>query len=265
MFFRTALSCIAIVACVSAQVRAAGPASHTFIAKGVKIHYLVQGAGEPVVLIHGLYSNAAINWQMPGIVAALAREQRVIALDMPGHGHSDKREQADAYGPRLVEDVILLLDHLKIKKAHIVGYSMGGVIAGKLIAQHPDRVLSGVLGGMGWLREGGGLQKVWATLPVRDGGRTPPACVHGIAALALTKEDLQAIKVPMLVLIGDRDPVKNMYVTPLRSVRKDWPVIEIADAGHFDCIMKKAFADEIVKWLAQHGKSAAARAPGTGR
>jgi serine-type D-Ala-D-Ala carboxypeptidase len=54
----------------------------------------------------------------------------------------------------------LLLDQLNIKKAHIVGYSMGGIVALKFISEHPDRVLSGTLGGMGWLPEGGGLQKI---------------------------------------------------------------------------------------------------------
>lgn len=53
-----------------------------------------------------------------------------------------------------VEDIVLLLDRLNIGKVHIVGYSMGGIVALKFIAEHPDRVLSGILGGMGWLPQG---------------------------------------------------------------------------------------------------------------
>src|SRR5215470_4935531 len=94
-----------------------------FDVNGVKIHYIVEGKGEPVVLIHGLYSSAAINWQLPGTVRKLSKNYQVIALDLPGHGDSDKPDNPDAYGLQMVEDVIRLLDHLKIQKAHIVGYS----------------------------------------------------------------------------------------------------------------------------------------------
>ena len=203
------------------------PAFESFDAKGVQIRYLAQGTGEPVVLIHGLHSSAVINWKQPGIIDLLAKKNRVIALDLPGHGGSDKPENDEAYGVQMADDVILLLDHLKIKKAHIVGYSLGGMVALKLIAKHPDRVLSGTLGGMGWLKEGSRLQDFWEKLPARKGGRTPPACVNGIGNLAVSEDDLKAIKVPMTILVGDRDPVKKLYVIPLQSVRKDWPVIEI--------------------------------------
>ncbi len=149
----------------------ASPVSQRFDANGVKIHYLIEGTGEPVVLIHGLDSSARINWQMPGTIDAIARDHQVIALDLPGFGQSDKPVEAQAYGLQWVEDVILLLDHLKIRKAHIVGYSMGGMVALKLIAEHPDRVLSGTLGGMGWLPDGGFLQRY---------GRTCAALAPGV-------------------------------------------------------------------------------------
>ena len=55
-----------------------------FDSAGVKIHYEVQGKGEPVVLIHGLYSSAMMNWGLPGITADLARNYQVIALDCRG-------------------------------------------------------------------------------------------------------------------------------------------------------------------------------------
>jgi pimeloyl-ACP methyl ester carboxylesterase len=126
-----------------------GPASQTFEANGVKIHYLVQGEGEPVLLIHGLSSSAEINWKMTGVMSDLARDHQVIALDVPGHGRSDKPDKEEAYGLQIVEDCVLLLDHLQVKKAHVVGYSLGGMVAVKLMAKHPDRVLSGTVGGDG--------------------------------------------------------------------------------------------------------------------
>ena len=219
----------------------AGPASQMFDAEGVRIHYLAQGTGEPVVLIHGLDSSAAINWELPGTLAEVARDHQAIALDLPGYGQSDKPGEDSAYGARWVEDVILLLDHLNIRKAHIVGYSMGGLVALKLIAAHPDRALSATLGGMGWMPEGGVLQKVWAHM------QSPSA--RGVSQLALSEAEVKAIRVPTLIVVGDRDAVQKLYVAPLRALRKDWPVIEIQDAGHLDCIYKQQFKDAIVQWI----------------
>ncbi len=215
--------------------------SQFFDAKGVKIHFLIEGTGEPVVLIHGLDSSARINWQMPGTIDALARDHQVIAIDLPGYGESDKPADPAAYGEQWVDDVILLLDHLNIRKAHIVGYSMGGMVALKLIAEHPERVISGTLGGAGWLREDSVLQKIWTHM------RTPGA--RSITELALTADQLKAIRIPVEILVGDRDPMKKLYVEPLESVRSDWRVIEIEGAGHLNCIFKKQFIDEIEKWL----------------
>jgi len=219
----------------------AAPLSQTFAANSVRIHYLIEGAGDPVVLIHGLYSNATVNWQQPGMITALAKNHQVIALDLPGYGQSDKPVDEAAYGRQWVMHVILLLDHLSIGKAHIVGYSMGGMVALKLIAEHPERVLSGSLGGMGWMPDGGALQKTWEHMR--------SASARGAAKLALTKGELQAIRIPVLVLVGDRDPVRRLYVAPLQEVRPDWRVIEIQDAGHLNCIFKKQFIEEVARWI----------------
>jgi len=52
-----------------------------------------------------------------------------------------------------------------------------------------------------------------------------------------------------VVIVGDRDPVKRLYVAPLQRVRKDWAVIEIGDAGHLNCVVKAQFKEEIAEWL----------------
>lgn len=221
----------------------------SFSANGVRIHYSVQGKGEPAVLIHGLHASGDINWRLAGIAAALAKDHQVIAIDLPGHGNSDKPSGEAAYGAQMVEDVVLLMDHLKIKKAHIVGYSLGGMVALKFLADHPDRAISGTLGGMGWMKEGGMMLRVWRRLPAKEESRTPAACIASIGKLAISEEQLRSIKTPVIVLVGDRDPVKRLYVAPLETERKDWKVIEIPDAGHLSCIMKKEFSDELVKWV----------------
>lgn len=225
----------------------------TFDANGVKISYAVDGKGEPVVLIHGWLASGGLGWDLPGITAALAKDYQVIRLDMPGHGLSDKPTKEEAYGLELVEDVIRLLDRLKIKKAHIVGYSMGGIITAKLVAKYPERVLSGTLCGMGWLRKEvaafafAGLAK--------DAKDAPGICFRSLAKLALSEEEIKSIRVPMTVLVGDNDGlVKKLYVEPLQQARKDWPVVEIKDGDHLSTILKPQFKEEIHKWLAKQGK-----------
>jgi pimeloyl-ACP methyl ester carboxylesterase len=229
---------------------------HTFDSKGVKIHYTVEGQGEPVVLIHGAFSSADLNWRLPGTITALAAHYQVIALDVRGHGHSDKPAREEDYGVEMAEDVIRLLDHLKIKTVHIVGYSMGGMIAMKMVTQHPDRARSLTLGGMGWFREGSRLQEFWERIPERERGRgsTPSVCLRSFGKLAVSERELKAVSVPVSILIGDRDPCRRMYVAPVQQVRADWPVTLIDDAGHVTCVVKKQFRDELERALAQHSR-----------
>jgi pimeloyl-ACP methyl ester carboxylesterase len=224
----------------------------SFDSKGVKIAYIIEGKGEPVVLIHGWLASAGINWALPGTVALLAKNHQVIALDVRGHGISDKPTKAEAYGPEVVEDIVRLLDHLKIKKAHIVGYSMGGIITAKFLAKHPSRALSGTICGAGWLREGSLEQKVFA-----EGGKDGKPvglCFKGLAKLALTEKEVKSIRVPVAVIIGDKDVVKGLYVDPLKKVRKDWKFVEINDADHLSCSFKPQFRQEIASWLKKKKK-----------
>lgn len=230
---------------------ASGARADEFDSQGVKIHYGIEGQGEPVVLVHGLYSSANMNWRLPGVLPLLAQSYRVIALDCRGHGESDKPEGEDEYGAKMAEDVVRLLDHLKIEKAHVVGYSMGGMIVMKLIVLHPERVRSAVLGGMGWLKAGGVLQKVWEHLGERGESKAPAACVHGLAALAVTEDEVKGIKLPVTMIVGDRDPVKRLYVDPAHGLRPDWPLRTIAGAGHLNCIAKQEFKDELKAALDQ--------------
>ena len=139
------------------------PQYPAFYAKGVKISYSVQGEGEPVVLIHGLFGSSVLEWAFHGTTDLLAEKYQVITLDLPGHGRSDNPTTEKAYGLELVKDVIRLMDHLKVHKAHIVGNCLGGIVAAKLMAKHPDRVLSGA--SPAWAGWGRGLAKCLRAFP----------------------------------------------------------------------------------------------------
>jgi hypothetical protein len=90
----------------------------------------------------------------------------------------------------------------------------------------------------------------------RDGGPLPAAFVRNVNQLALTDQELRKTSLPVEALVGDRDPVKQLYVAALRPVRNDWPVVEIVEAGHLDCITKKQFRDEIAARMRKNSGTA---------
>jgi pimeloyl-ACP methyl ester carboxylesterase len=75
---------VALVALVLSTAYAAE--NQSFDSNGVKIHYVVEGQGEPVILVHGFTASIPVQWQLPGIFSKLSKDYQVIALDNRGHG-----------------------------------------------------------------------------------------------------------------------------------------------------------------------------------
>jgi pimeloyl-ACP methyl ester carboxylesterase len=114
---------------------------------GTKIHFLRAGdSGSWVVLIHGYTGSAEGNWFANGIAQALAVNHRVVAIDCRNHGQSDKPQPG---GMGRAKDVIELMNHLDITRAHIHGYSMGGMITSRLLGFIPERIITATFGGSG--------------------------------------------------------------------------------------------------------------------
>jgi pimeloyl-ACP methyl ester carboxylesterase len=138
---------VAILAFSLSGFGQAGTSGFFTASDGVKIHYLTAGdSGSWVVLIHGYMDSARRMWFTTGIAPALAKNHRVVAIDNRNHGESDK-PQANGTGRAL--DVVELMDHLKIPKAHIHGYSMGGGMTGQLLSIAPQRFITAGFGGSG--------------------------------------------------------------------------------------------------------------------
>lgn len=265
----------------------------SFDSDGVKIVYAEAGEGEPVILIHGFTASAAMNWIGPGIFDALAKNYHVIAIDNRGHGKSDKPHDPAAYGAVMVEDVRRLLDHLKIERAHLVGYSMGGFISNKFLAEHPQRVLTVTLGGAGWSKEHGEtlsmLDELASSLEQGKGiapliirltpeGQPKPtdeqiqamnsmvllmndpkalaAVARGMKGLAVTEEEVKGNKAPVLALIGEIDPLKT-GVDELAAVMPNLEVVVIEKADHMTAFSDAKFIESLTRFLGEHSQTSA--------
>ena len=261
-----------------------------FDSAGVRIHYIVEGKGAPVLLIHGFGGSGQ---SMMNTIKGLSDSYRVIALDNRGHGQSEKPHDPGAYGMEMVKDSIRLLDHLKIGKAYVVGYSMGGRIACSLVGFYPKRLHAAVLGGVGWqspddpslaayrkelaesLEQGKGViplimrlnpigappftpeQISMANKKFLSSGNDPLALAAAVrnSAPSPTEAQLRANKVPSLVLVGELDPVRS-GVDRLSGLMPNLKVVVIQKANHGTTPDKPEFMQNIRSFLLEHSASA---------
>src|SRR6516225_866725 len=115
--------------------------------QGIRIHYRIEGDGQPLVVQHG-FTDSAETWYEVGYVDGLKPHYRLILIDARGHGASDKPHEPDAYErERVVADITTVLDDLAIPRAHYFGYSMGGRIGFAIARYAPERVHSLIIGG----------------------------------------------------------------------------------------------------------------------
>src|ERR1700758_1886991 len=210
-----------VPAVVSAQQK---PTTGYVPVNGVKMYYEGHGSGEPVVLLHGAFMTITNNWT--GWIGELSKTRKVIAVEMQGHGRTADIER-DISSENLADDVAALLDHLKIPKADLIGYSMGGGVAMQCAIRHPDKVrkvvvISSVFRRDGMVKEArDSLPKLTAEASkgspleaeYRKLSPTPdefPNFVKRLLASASKRSDIDADKLkattaPMFFIHGDAD------------------------------------------------------------
>jgi pimeloyl-ACP methyl ester carboxylesterase len=237
----------------------AAGADRFFDSDGVRIHYIDSGAGAPVVLVHGFTASIERAWIETGMVENLARDHRVIALDLRGHGKSGKPHEPAAYD-ELAADVLRLMDHLGIERAHAVGYSLGGIILAKLLTRHPERFTSAVLGGAAYRRSQSAqadqaadaaareieagiyralVVSTWPTdepppseaailarsreIAQESDLRAHAALMRSRRALVVTDAEIARVHVPALAVVGEADPA----LPRVRAMVKRWAGLEV--------------------------------------
>lgn len=283
----------AVIACGFAQT-----SEGTFDSNGVKIRYATAGEGETVVLIHGWMGDATM-WGRdasgnPRLDAASAPGFRLVAIDCRGHGRSDKPHDKANYGAEMAADVVRLLDHLKVKKAHLVGYSMGAFIAGKVAATQPERVSSLFYGGQAPLlagadnsskeveifaklaAEGKDLGEYFLAVMPPDRVKLTPEAASALAKmmfngkdvkafaaagrsfgdLSVRLEDLKKCPAPMLFVYGSREAESTKArVEEIRKGLGRGEVKVIEGADHVTTPAKAAFGISLIGFLnANRGK-----------
>lgn len=265
----------------------------TLDANGVKIHYVTAGSGEPVVLIHGWMADSTM-WGRDAsgktkLDVSKAEGFHLIAFDCRGHGQSDKPHDIALYGEEMSADVVRLLDHLGLERAHLIGYSSGSFIAGHVAATHPDRVLSVVYGGQAPIvsdvdrpetsevevfakavDEGKDLSSYILAVTPPDKPKPSEAQAKIIAAfmfsgkdvkalsaagrsfgkLRVTLEQLQACKAPTLFIHGGNESdTVQQCVANLRASLGRGELRVIEGADHMTTLINPEFGEAILEFL----------------
>jgi pimeloyl-ACP methyl ester carboxylesterase len=244
----------------------------SFTYNDTTIAYLDEGAGDPVVLVHGFASNKEVNWVFPGWIVPLKEAGfRVIALDNRGHGASSKFYETERYHiPEMTKDVIALLDHLKIEKADLVGYSMGARISAYAASHYPSRVRSATLGGMGInlcqsVSSGNTVAKALEADRFEDvkdqTGREfrkfaeqTKSDLKALAALSYShqrivpREDAARIRVPVLVVVGTKDDIAGSG-EELAELIPGSKFVPLQDRDHMRTVGDTRFKQAVIDFL----------------
>jgi pimeloyl-ACP methyl ester carboxylesterase len=248
-----------------------------FLSDGARLAFLDfapegEDRGEPILLIHGFASNHGVNWMFPQWVKTLTKAgRRTIVFDNRGHGRSQKLYDPALYRPWIMaQDAVNLLDHLQIKRADVMGYSMGARIAAHMALASPEHVRGLVLAGLGiHLVDGAGLPigiadaMEAATLAeltdpmqimfrafaeaTKSDLRALAACMRG-SRDAMSAADAAAIPAPTLIYVGSEDDVAGDPLA-LASLMKNARALVIAGRDHNRAVGDKEAKQGVLAFL----------------
>jgi pimeloyl-ACP methyl ester carboxylesterase len=209
---------------------------------GLKMYYEVHGtdSGEPLVLLHGSYMSIPSNWAE--WIREFSKTRKVIAVEMQGHGRTADINRDFSY-ENLADDIAAMLDHLKIKQADLLGYSMGGGVAIQVAIRHPEKVrkvvsVSSVFRHDGWVKEALDMYpqftaEIFKGSPIEADYKklspTPdefPNFVKRVIAMDVKPYDfgadkLKATPAPFLFIHGDADGVRLDHIAEMFRLKGD--------------------------------------------
>ena len=203
---------------------------------GLKMYYEIHGTGAPLVLIHG--GGSTIQTSFTKILPLLARDHKVIAVELQAHGHTNDRNGPESF-EQDADDVAALLEYLKISKAHFLGFSNGGNTVMQIAMRHPaiadklvivssfykrDGMLPGFFEGM----QGATLENMPALLKtyylqINNDHKALQTMFNKDKERMLhfkdwSDEDLASIKSPSLIIAGDKDVVTPEHTMKMSHI-----------------------------------------------
>ncbi len=250
---------------------------NTFNSSGLTLAYndIAGDGGQTVVLVHGFATSAEENWRRLGWFGAFERRgARVVALDLRGHGRSDKPHDASAYDvATMADDAIALMDHLDIGAADLMGYSLGARLVARTAASHPGRVGNLILGGVG-ARMLEPRETHLGAMTMAEAMRAPEistitdptlrgfrqfaenqgedrlalaACSEGLAA-SMVQVPFEAIRSPTLIVAGNRDEIAGSP-DELADVIPGAKAVTLPGCDHFNAIPHALFKAAVFDFL----------------
>lgn len=248
----------------------APPITHRFTASdGVELVWHELGEGRPVLLLHGLFSNAETNWLKFGHAEAIAhRGLRVIMPDLRGHGRSGAPHDGAFYpSDVLARDGIELIAHLALADYDLGGYSLGARTAARMVilGARPRRLIVSGMGLRGMLdvhrradhfrsiltglgTHPRGSPKWMAEAFLKTTGADPEAMLPLLGSFVdSTEEELRSIAMPTLVLAGAEDD-DNGPIAPLAELLPEGRYVEIP-GNHMSAVTKPEFGREMADFL----------------
>ncbi|GAB3755382.1 alpha/beta fold hydrolase [Microlunatus parietis] len=209
---------------------------------GIDLYYEIHGAehgGPPLIMLHGgvLTFHLSFDPLLPGLVA----DRKVIGVELQGHGHTAAAPDRPFSIRQCAEDVIVLLDHLGVEQADLLGYSLGGLVATDVAVLAPDRVRRVVLAAAHFHPD---AYYPEITAPEQDSPRLPTEADFNAMKAAYdevapnpedffpfleriqpavhafepwTAEQLGRLTMPVLIIIGDTDFIRLEHAVEMKQ------------------------------------------------
>ncbi|MGE0622049.1 MAG: alpha/beta fold hydrolase [Pseudomonadales bacterium] len=248
---------------------------------GLSIAFWRSGAGRPLVLVHGWGADTRTNWVETGWIQALEPRRTLIAIDIRGHGRSDKPHAREHYGyDAMSRDVLAVMDALELETCDFMGYSMGAFMGAWLLGHHPERFTAMVLGGIGnesaaSAAQGARIARILREPELAASDRSaagvlafvasvPDADTEALACsaeqmwpegypLVLAGSGVSNARFPVLIVNGEHDHPYVDTADAFAQVLPDARHVVIPETDHLTTVWSEAFKQAVLGFLVSAG------------
>lgn len=258
-------------------------------ANGVRYYFAVYGTGEPLLLLHG--GLGSIEMFGP-VLSILAGERQVIGVDLHGHGRTELGDR-DISLIDMGDDMAVILDELGHDAVDVLGYSLGGGVAFRFAAQHPERVRRLVIASAGFAQDGfhpemlpqqaavgAGMADMMKDTPMYQtyAALAPhpedfPKLLDRIGAFMRTpydwSEDVKTLKMPVMLVFGDSDMFRLEHIVDfyqllggglrdagwMREHMSQNRLAILPNLTHYEMFMAPALAHTVLPFLNGQGEA----------